>query len=134
MAARNPGPVLNPAPVGFPSFNKRVQRDWLARSAFREHEVNGRVYEAVYANLGFKGPVPIKHKVRGASLSIRVFSCGPPCALLKRLCALDSGGNRADPHALYGWRIFSWSFPVLPPGKNGLFASGKRRMAAPFWL
>ncbi|XP_026194356.1 uncharacterized protein LOC34622270 [Cyclospora cayetanensis] len=76
MAARNPGPVLNPPPAGFPSFNQRVQRDILSRIAFDTHEVNGRVYRNVYENLGFKGPVPIMHKVGIGRIRMRCMMGG----------------------------------------------------------
>ncbi|CDJ43553.1 hypothetical protein, conserved [Eimeria tenella] len=50
MAARNPGPKLNPVPLGFPSFNNRVHRDKLSRIAFAAHEINARVYKNVGAS------------------------------------------------------------------------------------
>ena len=45
----------------------------MARRAFLEHEVNGRVYKNVYENIGFKGPVPIMHKVRQLSFSLLIL-------------------------------------------------------------
>ncbi|PHJ18324.1 mitochondrial ribosomal protein s14 [Cystoisospora suis] len=76
MAARNPGPVLNPPPIGFPSFNRRCQKDFLARRAFVENEVNERIYKNVYQNLGFKGPIPILNKVGKYRIRMRCISGG----------------------------------------------------------
>ncbi|OEH74371.1 ribosomal protein s14 [Cyclospora cayetanensis] len=55
---------------------KRVQRDILSRIAFDTHEVNGRVYRNVYENLGFKGPVPIMHKVGIGRIRMRCMMGG----------------------------------------------------------
>ncbi|SBT43154.1 mitochondrial ribosomal protein S14 precursor [Plasmodium ovale wallikeri] len=62
MAARNPGPYLNQVPLGFPSYNRKVFRDILARRAFMESEVNTRVYKNIFENLGFKGQIRINNK------------------------------------------------------------------------
>lgn len=63
MAARDPGPYLNQVPLGFPSYNRNVYRDILARRAFMESEVNTRVYKNIFENLGFKGHIRINNKV-----------------------------------------------------------------------
>mmetsp|Transcript_13128 Transcript_13128/g.29877 ORF Transcript_13128/g.29877 Transcript_13128/m.29877 type:complete len:113 (+) Transcript_13128:60-398(+) len=58
MAARNPGPYLQQTPIGFPSYTRMMHRDWMARKAFQNSEVNTRVYKAIYENSGVKGRIP----------------------------------------------------------------------------
>ncbi|CAK8997084.1 unnamed protein product [Durusdinium trenchii] len=59
MAARIPGPFLQQTPIGFPSYCRFMNRDWMARKAFEKSEVNTRVYKAIYENFGVRGKIPI---------------------------------------------------------------------------
>ncbi|SBT78462.1 mitochondrial ribosomal protein S14 precursor, putative [Plasmodium ovale] len=76
MAARNPGPYLNQVPLGFPSYNRKVFRDILARRAFMESEVNTRVYKNIFENLGFKGQIRINNKVGVNRIRMRCIQGG----------------------------------------------------------
>eukprot|EP00386_Alphamonas_edax_P007111 GDKI01023411.1.p2 GENE.GDKI01023411.1~~GDKI01023411.1.p2 ORF type:complete len:113 (-),score=9.17 GDKI01023411.1:124-462(-) len=76
MAARNPGPVLNQAPLGFPSYKRLNCKDWLARRAFCDSEVNTRVYQNVFENLGYRGATPINHIVGKNRMHLRCISGG----------------------------------------------------------
>mmetsp|Transcript_33110 Transcript_33110/g.50029 ORF Transcript_33110/g.50029 Transcript_33110/m.50029 type:complete len:113 (-) Transcript_33110:166-504(-) len=76
MAARNPGPFLQQTPLGFPSFNQRVVRDAKARKAFRESEVNTRIYKAIYENVGLRGDIPINKYVGRNRIRVRGITEG----------------------------------------------------------
>eukprot|EP00920_Eleutheroschizon_duboscqi_P009319 GHVT01021292.1.p1 GENE.GHVT01021292.1~~GHVT01021292.1.p1 ORF type:complete len:113 (+),score=1.53 GHVT01021292.1:149-487(+) len=78
MAARNPGPYLNQAPLGFPKYNRWVRRDWLARQAFKESEVNTRVYKTVFETLGWRCPIPIDQKTGRQTVRMRCIQGAYP--------------------------------------------------------
>eukprot|EP00922_Rhytidocystis_sp_ex-Travisia-forbesii_P021772 GHVS01031887.1.p1 GENE.GHVS01031887.1~~GHVS01031887.1.p1 ORF type:complete len:100 (-),score=3.65 GHVS01031887.1:351-650(-) len=76
MAARNPGPYLNQCPLGFPPYKRLCQRDWAARRAFADAEVNTRVYRNVYENLGYRGPIHANAKVGVTRIRLRCIQGG----------------------------------------------------------
>ena len=47
MSARNPGPYIQLSPLGFPTYKKKIVKDWTARQLFKQNEVNTRVYKYV---------------------------------------------------------------------------------------
>ena len=71
MTARNPGPFLQQTPIGFPSYNRKMNVDWMARKAFAQNEVNGRVYKAIYENIGVKGSIPENKQVGRNRIRLR---------------------------------------------------------------
>mmetsp|Transcript_60442 Transcript_60442/g.118984 ORF Transcript_60442/g.118984 Transcript_60442/m.118984 type:complete len:113 (+) Transcript_60442:83-421(+) len=78
MAARNPGPFLHQTPIGFPSYSAAVARDWKARKAFQHNEVNGRVYKAIYENMGIRGSMPLMKYVGRNRIRMRGMTEGYP--------------------------------------------------------
>eukprot|EP00927_Polykrikos_kofoidii_P052926 TRINITY_DN46994_c0_g1_i1.p2 TRINITY_DN46994_c0_g1~~TRINITY_DN46994_c0_g1_i1.p2 ORF type:complete len:113 (-),score=8.64 TRINITY_DN46994_c0_g1_i1:66-404(-) len=76
MAARNPGPFLQQTPIGFPSYYKNISKDWMARKAFMNSEVNTRVYKAVYENMGVKGGIPMNKNVGRNRIRMRGITEG----------------------------------------------------------
>eukprot|EP00928_Gymnodinium_smaydae_P035411 TRINITY_DN24927_c0_g1_i1.p2 TRINITY_DN24927_c0_g1~~TRINITY_DN24927_c0_g1_i1.p2 ORF type:complete len:113 (-),score=13.37 TRINITY_DN24927_c0_g1_i1:63-401(-) len=76
MTARNPGPFLQQTPIGFPSFYKQANRDWMARKAFMNSEVNTRVYKAVYENMGVRGAIPVNQHVGRNRIRLRGITEG----------------------------------------------------------
>merc|ERR1719374_487297 len=57
MTARNPGPFLQQTPIGFPSYCRNMNRDWMRRKAFQNNEVNLRVMKSIYENVGVRGRI-----------------------------------------------------------------------------
>lgn len=78
MAARNPGPILNPIPIGIARFKNKTQRQWVARRLFMESEVNTRVYKNVFRTLGLSGNIDINAKVGRSNVNLRCVSTGYP--------------------------------------------------------
>mmetsp|Transcript_16244 Transcript_16244/g.32921 ORF Transcript_16244/g.32921 Transcript_16244/m.32921 type:complete len:113 (+) Transcript_16244:513-851(+) len=76
MTARFPGPRTQHTPIGFPPFNKHMQRDSNARVAFREGEVNNRIYKNVWETVGFKGKVYLNKKIGKNRIKIRDIGAG----------------------------------------------------------
>ncbi|EER00222.1 conserved hypothetical protein [Perkinsus marinus ATCC 50983] len=75
MAARNPGPTLQAAPLGLPTFRRRNLKDHMARLAFKDSEVNTRVYKVVYENLGVFGRIDAnkmvgKNRIRNRDIQV----------------------------------------------------------------
>ncbi|CAK8997086.1 unnamed protein product [Durusdinium trenchii] len=76
MAARIPGPFLQQTPIGFPSYCRFMNRDWMARKAFEKSEVNTRVYKAIYENFGVRGKIPINRFVGRNRIRLRGITEG----------------------------------------------------------
>eukprot|EP00388_Colpodella_angusta_P001679 GDKJ01005168.1.p1 GENE.GDKJ01005168.1~~GDKJ01005168.1.p1 ORF type:complete len:113 (+),score=5.43 GDKJ01005168.1:42-380(+) len=71
MAARNPGPILNPIPIGIARFKNTQQRQWVARRLFMESEVNTRVYKNVFRTLGLTGNIDVNRKIGRSNINMR---------------------------------------------------------------
>mmetsp|Transcript_15875 Transcript_15875/g.35359 ORF Transcript_15875/g.35359 Transcript_15875/m.35359 type:complete len:122 (-) Transcript_15875:138-503(-) len=76
MAARNPGPFLQKAPMGFMSYDRKCIRDFWARKAYTRHEVNHRIFKYTYDNFGVRGTIPWALYVNRARIRRRCIQVG----------------------------------------------------------
>jgi len=76
MTSRNPGPFLHQTPLGFPSYSRKMVNDHMARRVFEENETNGRVYKAIYENMGVKGRVEMNRVYGRNRIRLRCIHSG----------------------------------------------------------